>query len=68
MRCQILFCGENKKNMSVCHLLKFLSSIISVESIKAHVWQAVLLFILQKKNIYILYQISYIEYKISNIG
>ena len=30
MKCQIPFSGENKKNISKCHLLKFLPSMLSI--------------------------------------
>ena len=32
MKCQILFSGENKKNISKCHVLKFVSSMLSVDN------------------------------------
>ena len=31
MKCQILFSGKNKKNISVCCLLKILSSMLTVK-------------------------------------
>ena len=31
MKCQSLFFGKNKKNISKCHLLKFLPRALSVE-------------------------------------
>ena len=30
MKCQNLFSGKNKKNISICHLLKILPSMLSV--------------------------------------
>ena len=37
MKCQILFSRKNKKNISKCHLLKFLPSMQSVtETLKGH--------------------------------
>ena len=35
MKCQILFSGKNKKNISKCHLLKILPRVLSVN--KLHV-------------------------------
>ena len=32
MKCQILFSGKNKKNISVCRLLKILSRVLSVNA------------------------------------
>ena len=32
MKCQILFSGENKTNISLCRLLKILSSVLSVNA------------------------------------
>ena len=31
MKCQILFSGKNKKNISKCHLLKILPRVLSVK-------------------------------------
>ena len=31
MKCQILFSGKNKKNISKCHLLKILPGMLSVK-------------------------------------
>ena len=33
MKCQILFCGKNKKNISICGLLKILLRMLSINSI-----------------------------------
>ena len=33
MKCQILFLGKNKKNISKCLLLKFLPSMLSINDI-----------------------------------
>ena len=40
MKCQILFSGKNKKNISKCRLLKFLPRVLSVKT--DNVWAAVL--------------------------
>ena len=32
MKCQILFSGKNKKNISKCHLLKILPRVLSVNT------------------------------------
>ena len=31
MKCQILFSGKNKKNISKCHLLKILPRVLSIK-------------------------------------
>ena len=31
MKCQILFSGKNKKNISICHLLKILPRVLSIK-------------------------------------
>ena len=36
MKCQILFSGENKKNISKCLLLKILPRVLSAKTIKQH--------------------------------
>ena len=36
MKCQLLFSGKNKKNISTCHLLKILLNMLSVNE-----WQKV---------------------------
>ena len=33
MKCQILFSGENKKNISICHLLKSLHRVLSINDV-----------------------------------
>ena len=33
MKCQILFSGENKKNIAECHLLKILARMLSIKYI-----------------------------------
>ena len=33
MKCQILFSGKNKKNISKCHLLKILPRVLSVKGV-----------------------------------
>ena len=46
MKCQILFCGgkKNKKNISICHLLKILPRMLSVyilfNSLPRSIWVA----------------------------
>ena len=37
MKCQILFPGENKKNISKCHLLKILPKVLSIKSLGYHI-------------------------------
>ena len=32
MKCQILFPGKNKKNISMCHLMKILPRVLSVKA------------------------------------
>ena len=46
MECQILFLGENKKNISKCHLLKFVPSMLCVKVLvlaadKKSIWKIV---------------------------
>ena len=36
MKCQILFSGENKKNISKCRLLKILPRVLSVKAIDSN--------------------------------
>ena len=38
MKCQILFSGKNKKNISKCRLLKILPRVLSVKSIHFNVF------------------------------
>ena len=35
MKCQILFSGKNKKNISKCRLLKILPRVLSVKTVMA---------------------------------
>ena len=37
MKCQILFSGKNKKNISKCHLLKILPRVLSVNMLAQNV-------------------------------
>ena len=37
MKCQILFSGKNKKNISKCHLLKILPRVLSVNMTLSYV-------------------------------
>ena len=34
MKCLLLFFGKNKKNISICHLLKILPRVLSIKTLK----------------------------------
>ena len=38
MTCQNLFSGKNKKNISICHLMKFLSRVLRVNPLVLSIW------------------------------